>query len=155
MNNKEANVLLSESLSVGRVIWQIVSTIIISIICGILAGILAIIPIIGWIGAIIISIGIFVGWISLIFDVIGMLMSKATLTECGIYGRSFHFGTFDLTFDQIRSINYRKGMITISYINAVGKKQKAKIYGIKNAKDFYQACNEQWAKATVVETVEA
>ena len=146
MNNKEAKALLTEHMGVGRLIWHIVGTFIGCLFCGLAAGLLALIPIIGWIFSIIIAICIFITWITIIFDIIGIVRSKATLTECGIFGNTFRFGSFDLTFDQIRSINYGKGLITISCPNGIGKK-KIKIYGIANAKDFANACNEQMAKA--------
>ena len=146
MNNKEAKALLSEHMGVGRLIWHIVGVFIGCLFCGLIGALLALIPILGWILAICLSIGIVITWIGTIFDIIGIIRSKATLTECGIYGNAFRFGTFDLTFDQIASINYGKGMITISCLNGVGKKQKIKIYGIANAKDFYNACCEQKVK---------
>lgn len=146
MDNQNAKALLTEHMGVGRLIWHIVGTFISCLFCGLIAGLLALIPIIGWIFSIIIAICIFLTWITMIFDVIGIVRSKATLTECGIFGNSYRFGSFDLTFDQIRSINYGKGMITINCLNGVGKKQKIKIYGIANAKDFASACNEQMAK---------
>ena len=146
MNNKEATALRSESMGVGRLIGYIIGTIIGYIFIGIITALIALIPILGWILAIIIGIFVFLSWISVILDIIGLIRSKATLTECGIYGNSFRFGTFDLTFDQISSINYGKGMITVKCLNG-GKKNQIKIYGIANAKDFYNACNEQMAKA--------
>lgn len=154
MNNKEATALRSESMGVGRLVWYIVGTIIGYIFVGIITALIALIPILGWILAIIIGIGVFFSWIGIILDIIGLIRSKATLTECGIYGNAFRFGTFDLTFDQISSINYGKGMITVKCLNGGGKKNQVRIYGIANAKDFYNACNEQMAKAKAAPAAE-
>lgn len=157
MNNKEAKVLLNESCSGGRIAWAIVSYFIIAIILYIVTAIVTIIPIIGLVLGPIMGIcsTIFniINFVSTIFCVIGMARSKATLTEVGIFGNKYTFGEFDLTFDQITGISYNRGLITVKYNVGVGKTQKAKIYGISNAKAFCSACKEQMAKAKA--TVEA
>ncbi len=145
MDNKTAATLRSESLNVaGLIIGIIVNVVIRAILSGIMA-IINIIPILGQIVYLFIFLPISLAlFIDLIFMIIGMARSKATLTEDGIYGNQYYFGSFDVTFDQITKITYKRKMIIITYKNKAGKKQKAKIYGIANARSFYKECKEQW-----------
>lgn len=161
MNNKEAKVLLNESCStgklVGTVFGYVFAVIVIAVVTYVVTFVLGLIPIIGWILAL--PIGLLVtifniyNLVTTILTLIGYARSKATLTEVGIYGNKNPFGNFDITFDQIESIKYSRGCITVKYSIGVGKPQKVKIHGISNAKNFAQACKEQMAKAKA--TVEA
>ncbi|MBE6675418.1 MAG: hypothetical protein E7594_01115 [Ruminococcaceae bacterium] len=155
MNNKEAKALLNESCNVGRLIWTILgyiaAYIVIAVVIYVITFVLALIPILGWILAPIVgTIGTIFNILNFVYSLItliGYARSKATLTEVGIFGNKNPFGTFDITFDQIQSIKYSRGMITVTYSIGVGKPQKVKIYGISNAKNFAKVCKEQMAKA--------
>ncbi len=69
----------------------------------IVGGLIALIPIIGWIIAIIIEVSMFFSLISFLFKIIGQLMSHAEITEGGVKGRS-GLKTFDLTWDKVDSV---------------------------------------------------
>lgn len=142
--NKDAKILQSESCGVGLLIWHIIAQFIAIFFITLVLALLNIIPILGTILFMILSsINGIIFMIDTILMIIGSIRSKATLTEEGIYGNSYYFGTFDLSFNQITSISIRKKLITIEYVAEGGKTKKVKIYGISNAKTFYKACNEQ------------
>ena len=76
--------------------------------------------------------------------IIAHIVGNATLTESGIYGRNNDFRKFDLTFDQILSIQQVKKSVIIFYTNEKGSKKRMAIY-LEEAKEFAEACNAQLA----------
>ena len=142
MNN--VKVLKSASCSAGLLVWNIIVNIIAVFFITLVLALLNIIPILGTILFLILApaISIFC-FVDLILLIIGSIRCKAVLTEDGIHGNSYRFGTFDLSFDKITNLSFRKKMITISYMDENSKIKKVKIYGISKAKAFYKACNEQ------------
>ncbi|MBQ2256387.1 MAG: hypothetical protein II330_05950 [Clostridia bacterium] len=76
--------------------------------------------------------------------IIAHIVDNATLTETGIYGRNNDFRKFDLTFDQILSIQQVKKSVIIFYTNEKGSKKRMAIY-LEEAKEFAEACNAQLA----------
>ena len=137
MSNENATVILSSQKTTGN----IVKTIIGGIIANIFLSVLAIIPFLGWF---VISWLALYAWIELVFAIIGVARANATLTDKGISGANYYFGSFDVTFDQITKIK-RKNKITFIYYNdANGKKRKAKIHGIKDENAFTKACKDQF-----------
>ena len=82
--------------------------------------------------------------IAFILIIIAKIVDNATLTESGIYGRNNDFRKFDLTFDQILSIQQVKKSVIIFYTNEKGSKKRMAIY-LEEAKEFAEACNAQLA----------
>ena len=80
--------------------------------------------------------------IAFILIIIAKIVDNATLTETGIYGRNNDFRKFDLTFDQILSIQQVKKSVIIFYTNEKGSKKRMAIY-LEEAKEFAKACNAQ------------
>lgn len=153
MNNQDAKVLRTETCRAALIIRSCIR-ILILIPCIIITGIICgcsfcVIPAIGWI------IGIIVGFlyisvltllciVTYILVTIAMSKSKATLTEVGIYGNKYMFGTFDVTFDQITEIRCNGVTINIYYLDSTEKKKRIVIYGIENAEKFADDCKFQY-----------
>ena len=137
MSNENATVILSSQKTGGI----IAKTIIGGVIANCILSALAAIPVIGWL---IFSWLAFFAWIELVFAIIGVARANATLTDKGISGTNYYFGSFDVTFDQITKIKRKNKITTIFYKDENGKKKKAKIHGIKDEKAFTKACKEQF-----------
>ena len=92
----------------------------------------------------------FISLIMLVFAIaftlmiIAHIVDNATLTDTGIYGRNNDLRKFDLTFDQILSIQQVKKSVIIFYTNEKGSKKRMAIY-LAEAKEFAEACNAQLA----------
>ena len=145
MDNKNATIISTTQFSIGLLIWNLILEFVFSVFILLVFALLNLIPIIGSIIYFIIA-GIFIigEVISVIGRIIGSIRSKATLTDNGIYGNQYVFGTFDLTFDKITKITLNKKLIRIFYIDSAGKKRKIQIFGVSEAKAFYKECKHQF-----------
>lgn len=148
MSNENATVILSSQKTGGI----IAKTVIGGIIANIFISLLAIIPILGWF---VISFLAVYCWIELVFATVGVARAHATLTDQGIYGANYYFGSFDVTFDQITKIKRKNKLTLIYYLDANGKKRKAKIHGIQDENSFTKACKDQFEAYKAQKAAEA
>ena len=150
--SKDGVIIRTKFSVFGLVFTRIILPIIMLIFMAILTGVCLLLPVIGWIIAIVLLIVNIAAIISFIIDLIAFIFSYAKLTETGIEGRTATFGSVDLTYDQITSIEVSKQKKALFINTNIPKNKKGTkmkqfvISNCANGSEFYAAYTEQLVK---------
>ncbi len=124
---------MKSKLAVKSIILKVVLELVWRFVVALLAGLLALIPLVGWILALIIEIGMFFSLIAFLFNLLMDLISHVEITETHICGRA-GLKTFDLTWDKVKKIEKKTYELVIY---KVGRKKPYRIDHIANEDALY------------------
>ena len=146
----EKDYIAKTGFSVGGLIWgRIISPIIAYVMLAIVAALMAILPVIGWILAIILRVVDFICILWQVVDTIQFCFSNATLTENGIVGTGSYWKKIDLTYDQITMLEKQKSNLIIhTNIPKNDKGTKTKKFVVCNVKHYSEFAEAYGKEAT-------
>ena len=139
-----SNVITKSKPRVGYFIWNLIGwPLILVVIQGIISGLVALIPVVGWIIAIVSAISLFFEVLGCVWGAIKLGTSHIRVTDTGVSGRrSDKLRKFNLAYAEIDQINDKDGItIFVKKVNKNGKikKKMIKIENVANEEEILQA----------------